>query len=219
MDEWPLIDGVWLAAPGGGAPRPGAARGSAGRPALFLDRDGLLVEEVGYLHRPQDVRLLPGAAALLRAAEAAGWARVQVTNQSGIARGLYDWAAFAATEARIEALLEAEGARLDLVVACPFHAEGRPPWRVADHPCRKPRPGMLRLAAERLGLDLARSWILGDQASDMAAGRAAGLAGGGHLATGHGAVERDRALAQAGEGYPVRPFASLLEVPAAFGWR
>ena len=164
------------------------------------------------------MRLLPGAAALLLAAERAGWRRVVVTNQSGIGRGLYGWDAFAATQARIEALLGEAGAGVDLVVACPFHAEALPPWRVADHPCRKPRPGMLLLAAERLGLDLKRSWILGDQASDMAAGRAARLAGGGHLATGHGAAERAAALREAREDFAVRPFATLLEVPAAFGW-
>jgi D-glycero-D-manno-heptose 1,7-bisphosphate phosphatase len=214
MESWPLIDGIWLAAPAA-LPAPGAA---ASRPALFLDRDGLLVEEVGYLHRPQDVRLQPGAAALLRQAAAADWARVVVTNQSGIGRGLYGWAAFAATQACIEALLAAEGAALDLVVACPFHPQARPPWRAAEHPCRKPHPGMLLLAAERLGLDRARSWILGDQASDMAAGRAAGLAGGGHVATGHGLAERGKALREARANFPVRPFATLLEVPAALGW-
>jgi len=214
MTDWPLIQGIWLAGPSGAAP----AASEAPSPALFLDRDGLLVEEVGYLHRPQDVRLQPGAAELLLAAERAGWRRVVATNQSGIGRGLYGWDAFAETQARIEALLAAEGASLDLVVACPFHAEARPPWRVADHPCRKPRPGMLLLAAERLGLDRRRSWILGDQASDMAAGRAAGLAGGGHLATGHGVAERTAALCEASEAFAVRPFATLLEVPAALGW-
>ncbi|HKY95922.1 MAG TPA: HAD-IIIA family hydrolase [Kiloniellales bacterium] len=214
MTDWPLREGIWLAAAGGAKP----AAGEPGLPALFLDRDGLLVREVGYLHRPADVRLYPGAAALLLAAARAGWRSVVVTNQSGIGRGLYGWEAFAATQARIEALLAAEGAALDLVVACPFHAEALPPWRVADHPCRKPRPGMLLLAAKTLGLDLERSWILGDQASDMAAGRAAGLAGGGHLATGHGQMERARALREARDGFVVRPFATLLEVPAAFGW-
>ena len=214
MDPWPLIDGIWLAAPGALSP----PAPTAGGPALFLDRDGLLVEEVGYLHRPADVRLQPGVAPLLRRAAAAGWARVVVTNQSGIGRGLYGWAEFAATQVQIEALLAAEGAALDLVAACPFHPQARPPWRAAEHPCRKPRPGMLLLAAERLGLDLARSWILGDQASDMAAGRAAGLAGGGHLATGHGLAERGKALREARPGYRVLPFATLLEVPAAFGW-
>lgn len=214
MTTWPLTRGIWLAAPGGGAP----VAAHPGRPALFLDRDGLLVEEVGYLHRPSDVRLQPGVAALLLAAERAGFARVVVTNQSGIGRGLYDWDAFAATEATIEALVADAGATFDLVVACPFHPEALPPWRVAEHPCRKPRPGMLLLAAETLALDLGRSWILGDQASDMAAGRAAGLAGGGHLITGHGQMERARALREAREDFPVHAFATLLEVPAALGW-
>lgn len=200
--DFPLDpDGLWLAGPGGRPPLPARQ----GEPALFLDRDGLLVEEVGYLHRPEAVRLLPGAGALLAAAAAAGWARVLVTNQSGIGRGYYDWAAFAATQARLEELLAADGGSLDLVVGCPFHAEGRPPYDRADHPDRKPAPGMLLKAAKLLGCDLARSWILGDQASDMAAGRAAGLAGGLFVLTGHATRvgEREKALAEAGAGYRV----------------
>lgn len=167
--------------------------------ALFLDRDGVLVEEVGYLHRPEEVRLAPGAAALCRAARDSGWALVLVTNQSGIGRGRYGWPEFAATQAEIERRLAAGGAPepFDLVLACPHHPEAAPPYRHADPPGRKPNPGMLLRGLALLGLEAADSWVVGDRALDLEAGRRAGLAGGLHVLTGHGADpgERERALA------------------------
>lgn len=181
-----------------------AAPGPATRAALFLDRDGVLVEEVGFLHRPADVRLVPGAAGVIAAANRAGVPVVVPTNQSGIGRGLYGWAEFAATQARILAELARAGAAVDMVLACPFHAEAEPPYRHPDHPCRKPRPGMLLRAAERLRLDLARSWIVGDRVADLEAGRAAGLAGGLHVLTGHGQGERERVIGLGSEGFKVR---------------
>ena len=174
------------------------------RPALFLDRDGVIVDEVEYLHRPDNVRLVPGAAAVIAAANRAGVPVVAVTNQSGIGRGLYGWREFAATEARIGDELAAHGARLDMVLACPYHAEGKLPYRHPAHPCRKPRPGMLVRAAARLHLDLAHSWIVGDRAADLEAGRAAGLAGGVHVLTGLGPAERAAARALAAPEFQVR---------------
>ncbi len=202
-------DGLWCQ-----LLRPERAASYRGRPALFLDRDGVLVEEVGYLHRPEDVRLIPGAAALIAAANRAGLPAVLVTNQAGIGRGTYGWAEFQATQARISADLAAGDAALDMVLACPFHAEGQPPYRHPAHPCRKPRPGMILRAAERLGLDLAGSWIVGDRALDLEAGRAAGLAGGAHVLTGHGAAERDAALDVASGRFRVLSAESVAEVPA-----
>ena len=202
-------DGIWCQLPG-----PEMAVSWRGRPALFLDRDGVLVVEVGYLHRPEEVRLIPGAAALIAAANRAGLAAVLVTNQAGIGRGTYGWAEFQATQEKILADLAAGGAALDMVLACPFHPEAEPPYRHPAHPCRKPRPGMILRAAERLGLDLADSWIVGDRASDLAAGRAAGLAGGAHVLTGHGAAERDAALAVATGRFRVVSAESAAEVPA-----
>ncbi|MGH6945699.1 MAG: D-glycero-alpha-D-manno-heptose-1,7-bisphosphate 7-phosphatase [Kiloniellales bacterium] len=159
---------------------PDRVPGFAGKPALFLDRDGVVVEDVGYLHRPGDLHLLSGAADLLARAAERGLPRVLVTNQSGIGRGLYDWSDFRLIQrAILEALEEAApGAGFDLVLACPFHAEAKPPYRHPNHPFRKPNPGMLLHAGRLFGLDLARSWIVGDRALDLAAGRAAGLAGG-----------------------------------------
>ncbi len=195
-------DGVWCQASAGAVEAAAAAAGS--RPALFLDRDGVIVEDVGYLHRPGDVRLIAGAAEVIAAANRAAVPVVAVTNQSGIGRGLYGWAEFAATEARIAADLAAHDARLDMVVACPFHPEGIPPYRHPAHPCRKPQPGMILRAATRLGLDLGRSWIVGDRATDLAAGCAAGLAGGLHVLTGYGQAERTAAQNVSGNHFEVR---------------
>ncbi len=202
-------DGVWCQ-----VLRPEQAASLRGRPALFLDRDGVLVEEVGYLHRPDDVRQIPGAAAVVAAANRAGLPVAAITNQSGIGRGYYGWSEFQATQARISADLAAKGAALDLVLACPYHPEGQPPYRHPAHFCRKPRPGMILRAAERFGLDLAGSWIVGDRAIDLEAGRAAGLAGGVQVLTGHGGGEREAALELATEGFQVLGAESIASVPS-----
>jgi D-glycero-D-manno-heptose 1,7-bisphosphate phosphatase len=150
----------------------------AGRPALFLDRDGVIVEDTHYLGRPEDVRMLAGAADAIARCNRLGIPVVLVSNQSGIARGFYDWSGFAAVQDALAAALKQKSARLDAVFACAHHADGQAPFNIADHPWRKPNPGMIVDAGERMALDLARSWIAGDRASDLAAGRAAGLAGG-----------------------------------------
>lgn len=173
-------------------------------PALFLDRDGVIVEEVGHLCRPDDVRLVPGAAATIAAANRAAVFVIIVSNQSGIGRALFDWGDFAAVQERMMAMLLAAGAAIDAVFACPFHPEATPPWRHPDHPARKPNPGMLTAAGELLAVDLHRSWIIGDRASDTAAGRAAGLAGALHVKTGWGSAAGETAAALA------------LAVPGAF---
>jgi D-glycero-D-manno-heptose 1,7-bisphosphate phosphatase len=157
----------------GGPARDGAAR-PAGRPAVFLDRDGTLVEEVPYLHDPAGVVLLPGVGSLRRLA-AAGHALVVVTNQAGVARGLYDEAAVAAVHRRLAELLAGVGVRLDAVLHCPHHPDGTVPGYAHPCRCRKPGPGMLETAAERLGLDLAASWLIGNHPADVGAARAAGV--------------------------------------------
>lgn len=165
------------------------------RPCLFLDRDGVVVEEVHFLARPGDVRLSPGVAAAIAAANAAGLAVVVVTNQSGIARGHFGWAEFAAVQREIGSRLAAAGARLDAVAACAYHRDGQPPFDVADHGWRKPRPGMFLRAGRALGLDMERSVVIGDRVSDLEAGRNAGLRGGTLVLTGYGRQHAEK-LAQ-----------------------
>jgi D-glycero-D-manno-heptose 1,7-bisphosphate phosphatase len=206
---WRPRQGLWQEL----APRRGTrGRGTParGRPALFLDRDGVLLADPGYLHRAADTRLLPGVARALRPLARRGWALVVVTNQSGIGRGFYDWRAFVALQDWLARRLARQGVRLDAVLACPLHPEGRPPYRRA-HAARKPGPGMLLAAASALGLDLGRSWILGDRVSDLAAGRAAGLAGG--LLLGGAGAEQGRALALARADFAVRLAGRLERVP------
>jgi len=202
-------DGIWCQV----SPRsPGVA--PEPRRALFLDRDGVLVEDPGYLHRPEELRLMPGAGELIAAANRRGCAVVLVTNQSGIGRGYYGWPDFAATQERLEQALAAQGGFLDMVLACAFHPEAMPPYRHPDHPCRKPRPGMLLRAAARLGLDRSGSWIVGDRAADLAAGRAAGLAGGILVASRPGRAERDASTAMRGRDFLVQVTECL---PATLG--
>jgi D-glycero-D-manno-heptose 1,7-bisphosphate phosphatase len=151
-------------------------------PALFLDRDGVIVADTGYLGRAEDMRLATGAAAAIARCNSLGIPVVVVTNQSGIARGYYDWSGFHAVQTALAATLAHAGARLDAVLACAYHSDGKEPLRVAAHPWRKPKPGMIVTAAKRMNLDLSRSWIVGDKAEDLATGAAAGLAGGTLLA-------------------------------------
>jgi D-glycero-D-manno-heptose 1,7-bisphosphate phosphatase len=166
-----------------------------GRPALFLDRDGVIVEETHYLGRPEDVVLIPAAAGTIAAFNQAGVPVVVVTNQSGVGRGYFSWNDFEAVQADIDRRLAGSGAHVDAVFACAFHEKGLGDFAVADHPWRKPGAGMLQEAATRLGVRLDRSFIVGDKAGDLAAGKAAGLAGGLHVATGHG-DEAERAEAR-----------------------
>jgi D-glycero-D-manno-heptose 1,7-bisphosphate phosphatase len=160
----------------------GWAASWAGRPALFLDRDGVIIVDTHYLCRVEDMRMIAGAAAAIARCNALGIPVVVVTNQAGIGRGYYRWDDFHAVQGALAAELAASGARLDGVLACAYHGEGREPLKVADHPWRKPNPGMILEAASRMRLDLARSWIVGDRAHDLAAGAAAGVAGGTLLA-------------------------------------
>ncbi len=139
------------------------------KPAVFLDRDGTLVVERGYLCRPEDVELIPGAARALRKLAGAGFLRVVVTNQSGVARGYFGPGAVAEVHGAIRGLLRAEGADVDGWYVCPHHPEFTGPCE-----CRKPGTGLLERAARELGIDLARSWVVGDKVSDVELARRAG---------------------------------------------
>ncbi len=148
-----------------------------GRPAAFIDRDGCLTEEVGYVNHASRIRLLPRTVEAVRRLNAAGMPAVMVTNQAGIARGYFSEDVLRAANAAVERQLEAGRARLDGLYVCTHHpTEGSPPHR-ADCDCRKPRPGLLLRAARDLDLDLAASVMIGDRISDVAVGQSVGAAG------------------------------------------
>jgi D-glycero-D-manno-heptose 1,7-bisphosphate phosphatase len=134
----------------------------AGRRAAFLDRDGTIIAEADYLADPDRVELIPGAARAIRRLKESGYAVVVVTNQSGIARGLYSQADYHAVAARLDALLAAEQAAPDGTYWCPHHPDFSGPCG-----CRKPATGMYLQAARELGLDPAASWYVGDKLTDV----------------------------------------------------
>ncbi len=179
------------------------------RAALFLDRDGVVVEHVHYLCRVNDVRILPGVAKLIRRANTQGIPVVIVTNQAGIGRGVFDWPAFHATHIEMVRQLAADGARLDLTIAVPHHEQGIAEWRHPDHPMRKPNPGMVLAARDKLNLNLGRSVLIGDRVSDLLAGKRAGLLNAIGVGTGYGQSERNEMLALADAGFAVEYLADL----------
>jgi D-glycero-D-manno-heptose 1,7-bisphosphate phosphatase len=130
--------------------------------AVFLDRDGTIIEDAGYLQDPGQVRLLPGAAPAIRRLRGSGYAILVVTNQSGIARGLLTLDDYRATERRVDELLGSEGARVDAHYYCPHLPELSGPCE-----CRKPGTLLYRQAAERFGIDLQQSWWVGDRVRDV----------------------------------------------------
>jgi histidinol-phosphate phosphatase family protein len=141
------------------------ARGDGLRPAVFLDRDGTLIAEVGHLGDPDGVAMLPGVPDALRRLADAGYALVMVSNQAGVARSLFTEDDVRGVNARMVSILEEQGARLDALYWCPHHPEFGGPCD-----CRKPKPGMLHRAAEEQGLDLRSSWIVGDHPTDALCG-------------------------------------------------
>lgn len=157
--------------------------------AVFLDRDGTLIEDTGYIRDPAHVRLLGGAAAALARLNTAGIPVIVVTNQSGIARGLLGWDDYRAVQARMEELLAAEGARIGASYVCPHH-----PSITGPCDCRKPGPRLYRDAGEAHGIALGRAVWIGDRMSDVEPARTFG--GRGVLVlTGEGAGHRDDAVA------------------------
>jgi D-glycero-D-manno-heptose 1,7-bisphosphate phosphatase len=143
--------------------------------ALFLDRDGVVNEEVGYLHLPEKVRWVAGIVPLCQAAQSLGYKLIIVTNQAGIARGFYSEQQFHELMIWMRAELAQHGIRFDAVYHCPFHPEHGIGDYKREHEDRKPSPGMLLRAARDLNLDLAQSILVGDRCSDLAAANAAGL--------------------------------------------
>jgi D-glycero-D-manno-heptose 1,7-bisphosphate phosphatase len=179
-------------------------RPAHGRPALFLDRDGVVVEETGYLCRATDVILIPGAIDVISAANKRGVPVVMVTNQSGIGRGYYGWSEFRSVQDALLTMLADRDAKIDAVYACAHHPNAKGILAHPDHPARKPNPGMLLQAASDLALDLKSSWLVGDKAHDIEAAKRAGMAGALQVATGHGAAERQHAAKLDGLHFEVR---------------
>lgn len=144
-------------------------------PALFLDRDGVVNQEIGWLIRREDVAWVPGIFSLCRTAKKLGYRLVIVTNQAGIARGFYTEEQYHELMRWMRAEFRLEGIQLDGVYHCPYHpVHGIGEWK-REHEDRKPGPGMLRRAAEDLHLDLPRSVMVGDRCTDIGAANAAGL--------------------------------------------
>jgi D-glycero-D-manno-heptose 1,7-bisphosphate phosphatase len=165
--------------------------------AVFLDRDGVIVVDHGYVHRVADFEFVPGTVPALQRLQAAGWRLVVVTNQSGIARGLYSLADYERVTDHLRSRLATAGVQLDAVHCCPHLPDAAVAAYRLDCDCRKPAPGMLLRAARELALDLGASVIVGDRLSDVQAGRAAGLGRCLLVRSGHAVAAGEAALADA----------------------
>lgn len=143
-------------------------------PALFLDRDGTLVRPRHYPSTPEELELYEGVGPHLRLLQSFRFHLVVITNQSGLARGLFNEANLDRMHAHLRGELSRHGVRVDAIYHCPHHVDGIVPDLAIDCDCRKPQPGMLHRAARDLGLDLSRSWFVGDILDDVEAGNRAG---------------------------------------------
>ena len=183
-----------------------------GHRAVFLDRDGTICEEVGYLDSIEQLRLIPGSAAAIKLLNERGLKAVVVTNQSGVARGFFSELRLQEVHEELERLLRLEGAYLDGIYYCPHHpSDGSEPYLgVCD--CRKPASGLLFRAAADLGLDLRASYVIGDHHSDVECARGVG-AKGILVLTGHG--ENSRAEK---ESWPSPPAYIAPDLHAAVQW-
>jgi D-glycero-D-manno-heptose 1,7-bisphosphate phosphatase len=145
------------------------------RRAVFMDRDGTISEEVGYVNHPARYRVFPYAGEAVRLLNEAGWLAILVTNQAGVARGYFTEDLIGAVHGVLEEGLRRDGARLDAIYYCAHHPSvGEPPYRY-DCDCRKPRPGLILRAARDFRIDLDRSWMIGDRYSDVELARRAGV--------------------------------------------
>lgn len=177
----------------------------SGRRAVFLDRDGVLIREEDYLSAPDRLRLLSGAAAAVKRLRAGGFKVIVVTNQSGVGRGFFSIKTLAAIHRRLRTELGRSGARLDALYFCPHL-----PRDLMERPCscRKPEIGMIERASRRFGLDLRRSYMVGDSSTDVLAARRARMTGL-LVRTGYGGRDgRCRA----------KPFKTFRNLSAAAAW-
>jgi D-glycero-D-manno-heptose 1,7-bisphosphate phosphatase len=145
------------------------------RPALFMDRDGTISEEVGYVNHPARFRLFPYTAAAIKLLNENGWLAIVVTNQAGVARGYFSEDVIIQIHEQMQRDLQNASAKLDAIYYCAHHPSvGEPPYRL-DCDCRKPRTGLIDRAAADFQIDLARSWMVGDRYGDVELARNAGL--------------------------------------------
>lgn len=135
--------------------------------AVFIDRDGTLNEDVGYVSTPEDLIIYPWASEAVRRINASGMKAIVITNQAGVARGLYTEETLVQIHERMIEQLAGAGARIDAVYYCPHHPEFGGEKYMRDCDCRKPRPGMLHAAASEHAIDLARSYVIGDKSCDI----------------------------------------------------
>jgi D-glycero-D-manno-heptose 1,7-bisphosphate phosphatase len=147
------------------------------RPAVFLDRDGTVSEEVGYVNHTNRFQLLPRSAEAIRRINDSEFLAVLVTNQAGVARGYFRESLVAEVHGRLRDLLAESGAHLDGIYYCPHHpTAGQPPYR-RDCNCRKPKPGMIEAAQRDLNIDTSRSFMVGDKHSDIVFAHSVGMKG------------------------------------------
>jgi D-glycero-D-manno-heptose 1,7-bisphosphate phosphatase len=145
------------------------------RPAVFIDRDGTISEEVGYVNHPTRFRLFPYSSQAIRILNESGWLAIVVTNQAGVARGYFSEDVIKQIHQQLENALHEGSARLDAIYYCAHHPSvGEPPYRL-DCDCRKPKPGLIEQAARDFDIDMAASWMAGDRYSDIELARNAGL--------------------------------------------
>jgi len=190
---------------------PDASRGNA---AAFLDRDGTIIEDLGYLGDPAGIRFIPGAIEALQALQRAGYRLILVTNQAGVARGLITEADVRRVNDRLAALLAEGGVRLHEIYYCPHHPEHGPPEYRRDCDCRKPKPGMIHQAVRDLDLDPARSVVIGDHVTDAVLAQTFPGMRAILVCTGHGAEQWQKIQA----GVLARPEHVAKDLGAAVEW-
>lgn len=145
------------------------------RPAVFIDRDGTISEEVGYVNHPSRFRLFPYSAEAIKLLNNSGWLAILITNQAGVARGYFSEDVIVSVHDRLRSDLEVEAANLDAVYYCAHHPTvGQPPYRL-ECDCRKPKTGLIDRATKDFEIDLTASWMVGDRYSDIELARNAGL--------------------------------------------
>ena len=145
------------------------------RPAVFIDRDGTISEEVGYINHPSRFRLFPYTAAAIKLLNDQGWLAVVITNQAGVARGYFTESMIETVHENLLRELGEKGARVDAIYYCAHHPSvGEPPYR-QECDCRKPKPGLVTRASKELGIALKQSWMIGDRYGDIELARNAGV--------------------------------------------